>query len=206
MIVDDHVRTFIAVELPDEVKDALSKVEARIARRVSAALGADAADKAIKWVDPRGVHVTMKFLGAVPASRLSLIERSLYRAVGNVQQLHIEVADLGAFPNPRRPRVLWVGLRGDLEELEKLHSLVDAEMARLGFHAEARPFSPHITLARLRETASPEERQKIGEVLEADSGPVPVPVHVGAISLMRSELSRAGARYTRLAHFPLATE
>ncbi len=200
---EELVRAFVAIELPAEVKASLGKIQAEMNRRMIASLGAQAADKAIKWVNPEGVHLTLKFLGSVPASRIARIENALRRAAANNSELTIELGGLGAFPSPQRPRVVWIGTHGEIEKLAKIQSEVDSELAALGFPREERAFSPHITLARLRETASSEERRKIGEAVKAGPQVAPMRVHVEAISLMRSELSRAGARYSRIAHIPL---
>ncbi|MBI2953230.1 MAG: RNA 2',3'-cyclic phosphodiesterase [Chloroflexi bacterium] len=197
------IRTFVAVELPGEVKASLRKLEDRLKRRMSSALGPDAAERALKWVDPEGVHLTLKFLGAVPASHLAQIENALRRAIGEANPLAIELHGLGAFPTFQRPRVLWIGVHGEADKLGQIHAQIDAEMAGLGFPREERAFSPHITLARLRETAPPDERRKIGEAVKDGGELAPMAVSVDTISLMRSELSRAGAHYTALARFSL---
>src|SRR5262249_11816634 len=106
-------------------------------------------------------------------------------------------------PNPRRPRVLWLGLSGDLAALAGLQGNVEAVCAALGFAPEARPFAPHLTLGRLREGASPADRARLGTTLLTQA-PLAVAWAAGALSLMRSRLTPQGAIYTRLAAADLA--
>lgn len=200
----DLVRTFVAVELPEETKSTLGKLVVRLSLEVTASLGVAAAAKALKWVDPTGIHITLKFLGSVPSSRLVGIEEALRRSAIGKRALRLELSDLGAFPSVRSPRVLWIGVRGQVDELARIKSQVDVELSKLGFPKETRAFSPHITLARLRETASPVERRKVGEAIAAEPQEMRIDIEVREISLMRSELTRAGARYSRITEIPLS--
>lgn len=200
---EELVRTFVAVELPRDVKASLGRIQAELNKRIASSLGADAASRALKWVDPEGIHLTLKFLGSMPASCLGDVQDALQRATADKSSLTIQLADLGAFPSVTRPRVLWIGARGETEKLAQIQAQVDSELARIGFPREERAFSPHITLARLRETASPNERRKIGEAIEAGLRVPSVVVPVNSISLMRSQLTRAGALYSRIAEIAL---
>jgi 2'-5' RNA ligase len=191
----EKIRAFIAIELPDAISDALSSMQGGLrAER----------HPYVKWVNPGGIHLTLKFLGDIDADKVSPITEAIARAAQGVSPFHLELGDLGAFPNPRRPNVIWVAVTGDVERLASLQKGIDHSLVPLGFSPESRPFTPHLTLGRLRERASAGERQRIGESLVTAKSEV-VPFQAGEISLMRSTLTPSGAIYSRLSSIPLET-
>ncbi|MHB1005620.1 MAG: RNA 2',3'-cyclic phosphodiesterase [Chloroflexota bacterium] len=191
-----QVRTFIALELPDEVKAALAQVQTDLraaAQRRQLPLGA-----ALKWVEPEGIHLTLQFLGGVETDLVPDIERAVEEAGAGVSAPGLGLQTVGAFPNPRQPLVLWVGLAGDVYAVAELQQRVRSNLGNLGFAPEARPFSPHLTLARLREQASQDERRAVA-TLVATGVPVPAVTFVARrLNVMKSELHPAGARYSAL--------
>lgn len=200
-----QIRAFVAVELPDDIKQMLSDVEILLKRRMTNLLGSKWAERSLKWVSPESVHITLKFLGYVAPERIVAIEEALRRVAENQRAFTLALDGLGVFPSFTKPRVIWVGVKGDLERLASLQTQVEVALANLGFPGEKRPFSPHLTLARVRETASIGELRLIGQAVK-EPPPVSIDgraVPVRRVSLMRSELSRHGARYTCLAEFPL---
>jgi len=190
----EKIRAFIAIELPDAVSDALSLVQGRL--RVER-------HPYVKWVDPGAIHLTLKFLGNIDVEKVSPITEAIARAAQGVSPFHLELGGLGAFPNLRRPNVIWVAVKGDVERLASLQREIDHFLVPFGFSPESRPFTAHLTLGRLRERASAAERQRIGESL-ITAKPEEVPFQVGEISLMRSTLTPSGAIYSRLSSVPLA--
>lgn len=194
------VRTFVAVELPEEVRAWLAEAQAGLAARTArAGLG-----RGVRWVEPSGIHLTLKFLGGTSPRLLPEIERRLAVALAGQRRFSLEASRLGVFPGLRAPRVLWVGLAGGLEELAAVQQRVEEAIAPLGFPTEARAFSPHLTLARVHESVGPAERQLLGEVVRGYSLAAARRFEVAEVSLMRSELSPRGARYSRLLAVPLA--
>jgi len=189
----EKIRAFIAIELPDAASDALSSVQG--------GLGAER-HPYVKWVDPGGIHLTLKFLGNIDAGKVSAITDAIARAAQGVSPFRLELGGLGAFPNPRRPNVIWVAVTGDVERLASLQRGIDRLLVPLGFSPESRPFTAHLTLGRLRERASAGERQRIGESLTTVQ-PEEVYFEVGEVSLMRSTLTPSGALYSRLSSIPL---
>lgn len=186
----DAIRSFIAIELPGEVKSSLARIQDQLKSGSRAPA---------KWVDPAKMHLTLKFLGYVDASVVRNITTALEEACRGISPFRLEMNGLGVFPNPRSVRVVWVGLRGDLDKLSLLQKRIDSVLAPLGLRAEERPFTPHLTLARVREEARPEERQKLSELV---TGIAAMPAHgfsVDAVHLMKSQLTRTGPVYTRLA-------
>ena len=184
-----QVRSFIAIELPDELKSGLAQLQAqlKIGKQLS-----------VKWVDPYSIHLTLKFLGSVNIDRIGEITAAMEEAAQGIPPFYLEVKELGVFPNLRRVQVAWVGIMGEVDKLARLQERVDASLFCLGFARESRSFTPHLTLARVRDRASPEERQRFGQLI-ADTGFVATSViAVDAISLMKSQLSREGAIYSRI--------
>lgn len=187
------IRSFVAIELPT---DARAWCRAAI-ERAQRELGPTAA--AVRWVDPDGIHLTLKFLGAVPSNRVPVLIDRLRAELTDQAPFTLAVGGLGVFPGPRSPRVLWLGVLGDLTELEACQQRVENAIVPLGFPSEQRQFKPHLTLGRVRETATPEQRAAIGALPPTWPSGTSAPFRVTAVSLMQSRLSPRGARYSRLA-------
>ena len=190
----ENIRAFIAIELPEEVKAELSSVQGRLKPE---------RHPYFKWVAADGIHLTLKFLGNIAQEKASPIAEAMAGAAQKASPFRLEVGGLGAFPNPRRPQVIWVAVGGEVEKLASLQRAIDLSLVALGFSAETRPFTPHLTLGRLRERASVEERRRIGEALLVDEGEGVVPFEVTEVNLMRSTLTPRGAIYNRLCSIQL---
>ena len=192
----EQIRAFIAIELPAEIKASLAELEQSLR---------SGGPQSVKWVDPEGIHLTLKFLGNVSPDRLPRITEAISGAVGGVSPFRLQLAGLGLFPGPGQPRVIWVGLEGDVERLTSLQRRIDDALSPLGFSRESRDFAPHLTLARMREGTPKPAGRRFGErVLSAVFEPPP-PFGVDSISLMRSRLTPSGAIYTRIDAFLLPT-
>jgi 2'-5' RNA ligase len=185
----EQIRSFIAIELSDEAKKGLAKLRKELERDEH---------KFVKWVDPGGIHLTLKFLGNIPSERVTEITEAIRKAVQGISSFHLEISGLGAFPSLKQARVLWVGVGGEVDKLSTLQQNIDSALAAVGFAKEERPFVPHLTLARIREGASPPERRSFGELVGSTTFEDKYPVKVEAIRLMRSQLTPAGAIYTCL--------
>ena len=190
----DQIRTFIAIELPPELKAELTRLQNKLR---------SASGNSARWVDPNGIHLTLKFLGDVPRDKVADIVKAIEEATAGTPPFRISVRGCGCFPNALRPQVAWVGLTGDLKTLGDLVRKLDASLARLGFKPEGRAFTPHLTLARVRDTATPVERQAIGEAVGRCPVEIATPIDASEIFLMRSELTPRGSIYTKLATIKL---
>jgi 2'-5' RNA ligase len=179
------------VLLPDELRQRLAAAIER--------LRPHAAD--VAWVTPANLHVTLKFLGQVAESRVPAVADALRATLAEQRAFDVVVRGLGAFPAPARPRVRWAGLEDATGGLTALGERVDACCGGLGFPRETRAFAAHVTLGRVRE---PRRQPALGEALAraADFGRL----RVERVSLMRSDLSPRGARYSELAIAPLAVQ
>jgi 2'-5' RNA ligase len=184
------IRTFIAVELPQEIQDRLQKLQGD--------LGASMPD--VRWIKHGNVHLTLKFLGDVQVSRIDAISEALRDVARQFSPFTMSLVGIGAFPNSRRPRIVWTGVEKGTEKLVEIARLIEASMKRLGFPREKRPFRPHLTVGRIRRVTNPAamtealERSEVGELGE---------FIVERISLIKSQLDPAGSMYTTLAEAPL---
>ena len=189
------IRSFIAIELPDVVVRGLVGTVSYLRERLP---GSD-----LKWVAPGNIHVTLKFLGEVRLSRIDDVRRVLESVCAATAPIRLSVDELGAFPSPRAPRIVWAGLEGDTERLVSLASRVDAALEPLGFPRESRPFTPHLTIARVRDDASGGTRNTLGTTLATTPIVGCLAFEAVAASLMKSQLTPNGAIYSRVAQFPL---
>jgi len=185
----EQIRSFVAIELPEEAKKGLARLRKQLERDEH---------KFVKWVDPGGIHLTLKFLGNIPSKRVTEITEAMGKAVQGISPFRLEISGLGAFPGLKQARVLWVGIGGELDQLSTLQQNIDSVLAALGFAREERPFVPHLTLARVREGASLPERRSFGELVGSAAFEDKYPIEVEAVRLMRSQLTPAGALYTCL--------
>ena len=190
----EQIRSFIAIELPDELKKGLAQLQTQI--KLSN-------PSAVKWVDPYGIHLTLKFLGNIVVGRISEITRAIEEAAQGISPFHLEVKGLGVFPNLRRVQVAWVGMSGEVDKLRRLQQRIESNLVPLGFAAESRPFTPHLTLARLRDRASPDERERFGQLIADTKFEAGYTIEADAINLMKSQLTREGAVYSRLSFVDL---
>ena len=186
----EQIRSFVAIELPEEVRKGLARLRDELERDEH---------RFVKWVDPGGMHLTLKFLGNIPSKRVTEVTGAMEEATHGISPFHLEISGLGAFPGLKQVRVFWVGIGGEVDKLSKLQQSIDAALAALGFAKEERPFVPHLTLARIRQGASPSERRSFGELVDSTIFEEKYPVEVEAVNLMKSQLTPVGAVYTRLA-------
>jgi 2'-5' RNA ligase len=158
---------------------------------------------AVRWTPPDQWHLTLHFLGDVPADRIANLERSLHTSLAGARAFPLRLEGLGAFPSPRAPRVLWVGLGGDLPGLLDVRQRVIQACAGCGEPPDPRPFHPHLTFGRVRRP-DPQGLRAWHEA-RGDANPLP-PCEwpVNRVTLYRSQLRPASAVHTELAAFPLA--
>ena len=178
----EAVRTFICLQLPAFARDSLASTQQRL--RESGAQ--------VSWVKPHNIHLTLKFLGSVPAERLRDVVRAVRRAAVPAPPIALELTVLGCFPNRRAPRVVWAGLKQLPEALGGLQQRVEKELVAAGFPPESRPFSPHFTLGRVR---SGRNIRKLVAAMQAERLE-PLPFEVAEVVVMASQLHASGALYT----------
>jgi 2'-5' RNA ligase len=186
------LRLFVAIELPGEVREALSRLQHELQRRGL---------EKLRWVRPEGIHLTLKFLGETPAEKVAAIEGALTAAASDIERHKVALGGLGMFGNRRSPRVLWVGVHS-VPETYDLFQQIEERLSALGYEREDRDFAPHLTLARVKPETALEIRPAIVAAIEGAKPPRSV-ISVHEVSLMRSTLRSSGAVYERVAAFPL---
>ena len=181
-------RAFIALELPSTILSELASIQKLLQRQFNCPA---------KWVACNNIHLTLSFLGEIPPEALENAKQSVSEATTGQNALNLSFDRLGAFPNMIQPRIVWVGLNGELAGLISLQTKLDQLLRRRGLSLEERRFSPHLTLARIRDEASPSDRQLLGQTLSSTKINQ---AHFSArsISLIKSLLTPYGPSYSTL--------
>ncbi len=190
------VRAFIAVDISQEARAALADVINGLQQQ---------GVSGVRWVRPEGIHLTLKFLGEIDPGLVDGIMNALGRAAQGTGAFRLALSDIGAFPNTNNPRVIWAGLKGELGHLKDIQEKIDREVhSTTGLPMETRPFTPHLTLGRMGNRASSDERRRAGKAM-AEAGPalpslpsLNVSWRVEDVSLIRSTLTPQGAVYDLL--------
>ena len=184
------MRAFVAIELPEGTRKAVAGLQARL----------KASGAAASWVRPENFHLTLRFLGQIAPEQLLVLADRLGHDYAQCAPLRLCFQGAGAFPNPRRPAVLWAGMRAVEGELVRVWQIAEQAAQALGLPPETRDFHPHVTVGRMRD---PRKTGTLGEALClcAGLGADEFPVEAGA--LFESRLSAGGAIYRRLHRFML---
>ena len=193
MTPNEHVRLFIACEVPEDARESIGEIITTLRSR---------SGTAVRWIKPEGVHVTLKFLGEVSVKQLPAVKLAIQEAVVGHSPFELEFSNIGTFGGREGLRIMWVGIAGDVLRLEALVRAVNAALAVVGFEPERRPFRPHLTLGRVKDEISTRARAEI----EVAVGKMDVPGNAwrtNQVSLMRSRLGPTGAVYEVMATFPL---
>lgn len=195
------IRAFIAVELDAPLRQALEDIQSTVKAEVGR--GTKDRDVRLQWVKPDAMHVTLKFLGDLDEQHVEPVAEAVRTVAGATSVFEVPVHGLGVFPDLRAPRVLWVGLHEPgAQTLTACAAALDAALEPLGIEGERRPFSGHLTLARIKDGGRDVGRALRDSGLLASSQAAGT-LRVDAIALMRSELRPGGSVYTRLATAPL---
>jgi RNA 2',3'-cyclic 3'-phosphodiesterase len=184
-------RTFLALELPETVKDVLRRRIERLARVLPE----------VRFMDVAALHLTLAFLGELDDARLEAASQAAAEAASAHTPFTLRLASLGTFGPAHAPRVIWVGLAGEMARLLALQSTLADALAARGFAREARPFAPHLTLARIKKPLSDAALTVLARMQAEPTADATW--RADAISVMKSELVRPAARYTALARWPL---
>jgi len=181
----EKIRSFIAIELDEEIKHGLASLIEKLE-----ASGAD-----VKWVKPENIHLTLKFLGHVSKEKINGIKRILDNAKDIFKPFRINLSGLGAFPKLSYPRVMWVGLEDAENNSKEIYDFLEKELEKIGFQKEKRPFSPHLTIGRVK---SPKNREPLKSNIENLKNSLTNALDVNHITLFQSTLTPGGPIYTPL--------
>jgi 2'-5' RNA ligase len=185
----EQIRTFIAIELPDEVKEKISFLQEELREDRGGA----------SRVRPKNIHLTLKFLGNIDAEKINSIGNALEKASENVGPLTVTVGGTGGFPNLKSPRVLWVGV-GESEGLTRLQKNIEEELNKIGFEKERRPFHPHLTLLRVK---SMDEGRRLAGLVKEIKSDIEAKFSTDEFILFKSKLGPGGAEHSALKRISL---
>ncbi len=185
----EQIRSFVAIELSEDVRQKLREIQEILKIPGS---------ECVKWVEPENIHLTLKFLGNVPAVKIRSIIDALTAAAADCNPFTLEINNPGAFPNLSRVQTIWMGITGDINSLLSLQNKLENCLKPLGYAPEKRGFTPHLTLGRVRDEASSTFRQNLGKIISSINVESKTIIEVDTFSLMRSQLTRVGPVYSRL--------
>jgi 2'-5' RNA ligase len=184
------IRTFIAIELPEETRQTLAAIQQELKRT-----GAG-----VRWVKPSSIHLTLKFLGNIHPGQVDDIAAVTAQVVRSEPLLTLRAAGLGTFPSQQNPRVIWVGIEGEVKRLTHIQNRLENDLVALGFAREKRGFRAHLTLGRVKDKGN---RQGLIAAMTELEIPEFNSFDVTEIILYKSELRPTGAIYTKLHRMPL---
>ncbi len=186
----EKIRAFIAISVPEPVLQAIVKAQE----------GFQGSGLSIRWVRKEGIHLTLKFLGDIDRDDIEKIRAAMERVAEAFSPFTLRGEGVGVFPNLKRPRVVWVGVSGDVEPLRGLQRDLESQLDSLGFPKEKRSFSGHLTMGRVKGRL---DRTKLSRVLEGLGDFRTESFTAQSVVLFQSDLRPEGAVYSRLAEVPL---
>ena len=181
----EKTRAFIAIELPDQIRHAILNVQNRLKREL----------KGIKWIAPGNIHLTLRFLGDLDKSEIDTVIKALDNAAFKGTPFSFSAKGVGAFPGFSRPRVLWVGLAGEVSRLSEFYVVLEDQLERFGLEKEERKFKGHLTIGRVKGRL---DSRRFIESIKPFMDFETEPFSVSQIILFKSELRPEGPVYTRL--------
>ena len=188
------MRIFIAIEIPQNIRVKIAEITDYLQSKTP--------PTAVKWVDYENLHLTIKFIGETKQEKIEEITKVLSQSLAHQAPFSLEIGGLGMYPNNTNPRVIWLGVTGG-EPLIAMHNILDQNLARLGIQREGRPFSPHLTIARLRRNTDAASSKTIGRTLSQFRVDSLGLFNIDRVQLFQSVLTPSGPIYTTLFSVPL---
>jgi len=188
------LRLFVAIAVPEEIKARLAGLQRELRERLGRS--------SISWTRPEILHLTLRFLGDIPSHRLEDLTGALAAAAAPQAPLILAVAGLGCFPNTRRPRILWAGIRDETGKLAELTRRIAGATDSYSSQPAEERFTGHLTLARIRH-AGGDGSSTIDRFIRETAARAVGSWRAETVELVRSERHPAGSRYTTLARLPL---
>jgi 2'-5' RNA ligase len=185
----DKARVFIAIPISNIIKEKIEDIQERLKR-----IGAE-----VKWVVPQDIHITIKFLGNINVSELENIYIVVTNICNKFSPFQISISSISAFPDKKRPKVIWIGVKEGKDILCKINKEVEDSLIKIGFKKEDKEFNPHITIGRVKglyrlsQLADTLKNMDIGDIGE---------IHVRNIQVIKSQLTPSGPIYTILKEIP----
>ena len=189
------LRAFIAVEIPRDIQEVVCNATLPLQKGIGSA---------IRWVPMENMHLTLTFLGDVSPSKIEMLSEMLRSEASLFDCFDQSLSGLGSFPNPKRPRVIYIGIQAPAT-LDALQRGIESASRRLGYESRERAFSPHLTIGRARHASrvTTSEQQSIRRALEETRIDLLGTARVDSVHLYRSDLKPTGSVYTRLYSAPL---
>jgi len=188
--MSDTLRTFIAIELPEKIVSAISKVQE----------GIRSYGFKIRWVRPENIHLTLKFLGNIKEDDTKKVGNTIFESVKGYKPISLKAKGIGVFPGIKKPRVIWTGISDQLNLLTELQKTLDEKLEEIGFPKEKRPFRGHLTLGRAKAKIDP---KRLSDALKEFAKFESESFSADRVILYKSELRPKGAVYTKLANLLL---
>lgn len=183
-----NVRTFIAIEIPEEIKKELSSIQNELKKSSGKV-------SSVSWARIETTHLTLKFLGDVPEEKIRATEEALRLSTRGIKAFSVSITGLGGFPNLENPRVLFAGTF-ESAELKNLHAAIEGSLYAIGFEKDEKPFTPHLTLARIK---SPFEGKKLSKAIKELRTDIKADFIADSVILFKSEIDSKGAVHTPIA-------
>jgi 2'-5' RNA ligase len=181
----DTIRTFIAFKLPENIILSIRKIQEDIKSYAFK----------VRWVNPEKIHLTLKFLGNINHTDIEKISKTIINTVNGYAPVSLAVKGAGVFPGIKRPRVIWVGLTGEIEKLTGIQNDIEENLEELGFPREKRPFRGHLTLGRIKGKINPKKLLDAMKKFEKFESELFI---ADKIYLFKSDLKSTGSVYTEL--------
>lgn len=182
----ETIRAFIAFGLPAHIIQTIEALQQELKRD----------GLKLRWVRPKNIHLTLKFLGELPKDRIASVANAMTRAMQEQAPATLTLQGLGVFPNLRRPRVLWIGLGGEVDRVGDIQGALEENLSAEGFERDHRPFRAHLTLARMPDRF---DARRLPLALEAAGDYDSQPFVCRELVLFKSDLRPRGAVYTSMA-------
>lgn len=192
MTAERTIRAFLALDPPEEILREIGRIQDRLRKLIHGDL---------RWVRPEGIHLTLKFFGDVSENAVVKISAIAGQAAAAVGSFELAIGGTGVFPDPGRPRIIWLGMNGDVARLVTFQQGLERALGEIGFPPEERPFRPHLTLGRIK---SPKGLIGLAEALEKEKTVTTGRFTASGLILFQSDLTPRGAVYTQLAGYPFA--
>ena len=187
------VRAFAAVKLESAVLDTISSLSTQVRKQLTS--------RTIRWVKTEQIHLTLRFYGNISSAEIPELIKALHPISTRTGALTLRLGKLGCFPDFQNPRIVWLGLNGDITQLQHIHHQVVALSSNFGEPADSKEFKPHLTIARIKD-APRKEAQIIGDYLRSYSVNISGEWIVNRIYLIQSVLTPQGPIYTDLGCIP----
>jgi len=190
MTDESTIRSFLALEPPEEILREIRQVQNRLKKMIHGD---------VRWIRPESIHLTLKFFGDISENAVANISAVTEKAAAAVRPFELAIGGAGVFPDMNRPRIIWLGMNGDVARLVAFQNELEQTLQGMGFPREERPFRPHLTLGRIK---APKGMTGLADALNKGETFAAGRFKASVLGLFKSDLTPQGAIYTQLAGYP----